>query len=522
MTTFPFELNRRRLLGGLAVGAAGLALSHRAFAQAEVDGSRLRVRLYADISNLDPAFWTSASDALVIECLFAFATQFETGTKSFDTVPLAFKRVEQIDDTHVEFELHEGIVYSGDYGEMTAEDAKFSWERIADPETKSPYADDWAQLDHVEVTGRYTGTIVLKAPFAPLFTSTLPGVSGVILPRAAIEAAGGRFSTEPPVYSGPYRIREWQPRTRLVLERNPDFTLYDVEFEEIELIPIEDPKTAELGFEAGDLDHAQTSISSIGRYESAPPRDAAFEQFTGLNYYWLGMNEENETLTDQRVRRAIQHGISREAVVEAAYLGSAQPSAGIIAPGLVGHREENLYDYDPQRAIELLAEAGVSGLNVSLAIQQTTEDLATAQVIQALLAEIGVTVRIDQYESGTYWSLGVEADGDQWQDLQLFLFSFTMQPDPSWATVWFTPEQVGVWNWQRFNNEEFGRLHREASAEMDPDRRAPIYVRMQEIMEESGDFVFLTFEPVATLTAPGIHAAMRPDGTPILSRFGRG
>ncbi|WP_283180021.1 ABC transporter substrate-binding protein [Gemmobacter sp. 24YEA27] len=325
------------IASSLALGAAGLALrGHPALAQVSTEGGRLRARLYADISNLDPAFWTSGSDALVMECIFAFAMQFETGTNEFNALPLALKALNVIDDTHIGFELYEGILYSGEYGEMTAEDAKFSWERIADPAVQSPYAADWAQLDHVEVTGRYSGTILLKSPFAPLFTTTLPATSGIILPKAAIEAAGGQFSTEPPVTSGPYRIREWQPRTRLVLEKNPDFTLFDVAFDELVLIPIEDPKTAELGFEAGDLDHAQTSISSIPRFAAVAPNGGRFDEFTALNYYWLGMNEANADLTDQKVRRAIQHGIDRDAVVEAAYLGLPRPPPGSSRRALRG------------------------------------------------------------------------------------------------------------------------------------------------------------------------------------------
>jgi peptide/nickel transport system substrate-binding protein len=58
---------------------------------------------------------------------------------------------------------------------MTAEDVKFSYERMADPAQQSEYADDMAQLDHVEVTDKYSGVIVLKEPFAPLWTSSLPG-----------------------------------------------------------------------------------------------------------------------------------------------------------------------------------------------------------------------------------------------------------------------------------------------------------------------------------------------------------
>jgi len=245
MTRVLNTLSRRRFLQSSLVAGAGAGLAtgmfgHSAFAATSAQGGTLRGQLFADISNLDPAYWTSASDSLVMACLFVPAFQFDPHSDAFTPKPLAFKSYEIVDDTHVAFELNQGIMYSGDYGEMTAKDVKFSFERIGDPSNDSPYQGDWAQLDHVEVTGKYTGTIVLKAPFAPLFTSTLPTPSGMILPEAAFKAVGGKFTTEPPVTSGPYRIKEWTPRTRLVLEKNPDFTLYEPTFDILDLTPIED------------------------------------------------------------------------------------------------------------------------------------------------------------------------------------------------------------------------------------------------------------------------------------------
>ena len=68
------------------------------------------------------------------------------------------------------------------------------------------------------------------------------------------------------------------------------------------------------------------------------------------------------------------------------------------------------------------------------------------------------TCEIKQNDSGTFWTLGSK-DGDYWNKLQLVLSRFSMKPDPSWATAWFIPEQIGVWNWERFNSSEFGELH---------------------------------------------------------------
>lgn len=518
-----WKLGRRQFLGqgaafGTLIGLGGLHSA--AVAQASAANGILTARIYADIANLDPAFWTSAVDALVMRAIYAPALEYKVGINEFETRPNAFESYEIVDDRTISFRIRPGMTYDGDYGEMTAQDAKFSFERIADPDLKSPYIDDWAALDHVEVIDTHSGIIHLKKPFAPLLTTTLPGMSGVILPQAAIEDAGGQFSVSPPCFSGPYRIREWQPRTRLILERNPAWAGDAPGYEELHLIPIEDPKTAELGFEAGDLDFTEISVSSILRYQDSPPGGASFERHEGLNYYWLGINEDNWQLEDQRLRRAIQHAVDREAVVNAAYLGGAKTAAGIVADALPGSRKQNIYDRDLDKARALMEEAGYGGgFPLTISIQQTAENLAAAQVIQANLADVGIQVQVNQYESGTFWSLGSRSDGDQWKDLQLFLMRFSMQPDPSWATMWFTPDQIGIWNWQGFDSEEFGQLHEAAQTELDTDKRSEMYIRMQDLMEESGDFVFLNFVPIGVLYGENVDAAIRPDGEPLFPVF---
>ena len=87
---------------------------------------------------------------------------------------------------------------------------------------KSPFAEDWGALDHIELKDKYSGTIVLKRPYAPLWTVTLPGESSCVLSRKAMAAVGGRFRARPPCTSGPYRIKHWEPKTQLLLERLTD------------------------------------------------------------------------------------------------------------------------------------------------------------------------------------------------------------------------------------------------------------------------------------------------------------
>ena len=510
-------ITRRRLMQGAAMAGAAAAFAPR-YSLAD-DGNTLRVRVYSDIQNLDPGFRVAEPDAEVMGCIFAPMAQFKPNVDSWEAVPLAAKTLKQLDATHVAFELNPGIIYSDGFGEMTADDVKYSFERIADPKTAADYHDDWGSLNQVVVKDKYSGIIELKEAFAPLWTSTLPTESAIILPQKAYEAAGGKFTTKPPCQCGPYRIKSWEPKTKLVLERNPDWKLYRPDFDEIEIMPIEDEKTAELGFESGDLDYTWTSISSIPRYLKDAPKGGKFVRKPSLAYVWMGMNQDNPALKDQRIRRAIQYAVDRKAVVDAAYLGAAEVATGVIAPGLPGHRDANLYTYNVEKAQQLLKEAGAENLTLTLAILNKAERLAAAQVIQANLAAVGITAEIEPHDSGTFWSLGAEKKGDSWKKLQLIIDRFSMEPDPSWATLWFTPEQIGIWNWERFNSKEFGELNKQAVGELDNAKRGEMYIKMQNLMEESGDYVFLTHEATGILYSDKIVPALRPDGTPLLAQF---
>ena len=140
-------------------------------------------------------------------------------------------------------------------------------------------------------------------------------------------------------------------------------------------------------------------------------------------------------------------------------------------------------------------------------------------MIQANLAEVGIEVQINQHDSGTFWVLGSEADGEQWKNVQLIVNRFSMQPDPSFATAWFTPEQVGVWNWERFNSPEFGELHQAAMVTTDEAERDRMYRRMQDLMEESGAYVFLTHETNGVIHRDTIVPALLPDANVVLPEF---
>ena len=221
---------------------------------------------------------------------------------------------------------------------MTADDVKFSFERIVDPSNNAINAPDMGTLSHVEVHDRYSGTIVLHSPYAALIPVGLAGPSGAIMSRKAVDSVGGRFAVQPPCCSGPYLFRDWQAQRKTVLERNPAWRGPEAAFSEIHVYAMTDDTAAEMAFEAGQLDNADISVESTGPFQKNMPPDSYMEIHPSSRNFWLGMNRSNPALRDIRVRQAIQYAIDVEAVVEAAWFGLAEPSMGAVPRGMLGCR----------------------------------------------------------------------------------------------------------------------------------------------------------------------------------------
>ncbi|MFX0540586.1 ABC transporter substrate-binding protein [Roseovarius sp. S4756] len=524
-TIHTITLGRRGFLQGAA--AAGLAagtmpLANALYAQS---GSVLRAFSYADIDKLDPGFYQNGYNVDVMNCIYSKLARYKPG-REWEIELEAAEELEQIDDTHIRFKLKPGIMFSGGYGEMTAEDVKFSFERVL--EHDSPVKGDWGPLQSVELDAddKYAGTIVLEKPFQPLWTITIPyGVGHIVSKKAVIEATGdgSDFGMEPPAFSGPYILEEWKPNQYVKMVRNPDYS-GDLKpgYDEIRIIPMDDEKVAERAYEAGDLDYTALTLSSLANYKANPPKDTTIEEYPSLYYVWVGMNLENDVLKDENLRKAIQYAINVPQIMDAAYFGEAAPSTGLIAPGLTGHREQSIVppEGNLDKAREYLEKAGgAPSQPITIDTLNATTWKTIAEVIQAQLGQIGIQVQVNVQDSGSFWTLGMESEGDRWKDMQLVINRFSMMPDPFYATSWFTTEQVGIWNWERFSNPEFDKLHEAALSEQDTAKRAEMYRQMQDMMEESGAYRFLTHEGSPVMFRDDVEPALRPDARPLYLGF---
>ena len=163
-------LDRRRFV--LLAGALGAGAALRPWRASGQGQNVLRVRSYSDLQVLDPLDRLAQPEGDIMDAIFSNLVKAKPG-ETWAWQLDAAESIEQVDDAHIDFTLRQGIQFTGGFGELTAEDVKYSFERIADPKNESPYRDDWAVLDRVEVKDPYNGTIVLKEPFAPLWTISL-------------------------------------------------------------------------------------------------------------------------------------------------------------------------------------------------------------------------------------------------------------------------------------------------------------------------------------------------------------
>lgn len=503
-------LNRRQMLKTLTAATAGVVGASLLGSKASfaIEGKTLKIRNDGDIRNLDPATRGGWYDETVMFAIYSGLVQFKAGDEWGWQLDGAAS-IDDKDPLAISFKLVPGLTWTNGFGEVTSEDVKYSYERFADPKVNAVYASDWAALDKVEITDKYSGVIRLKKPFAPLFTSTLPHASGLIVCKAAVEAAGGVIGTDPLATSGPYVLSKWLPKERITLTRNENFPGPKPYFDEIQLYPIDDKIAAETAFDAGDLDVTQIAISSIEQRKTGA---ADVTVKPALAYTWMGMNVENPKLADVRVRRAIQRAINVPEVIDATFGGAVAPAFGIIPPPLLGSRDKLLYPHDQEAAKALLKEAGVENLAIKVEFGTDSDLLVAAQVMQAQLAEVGITLEVRQMDGATLTAQQQDKAGGTWKDIELFFITFTTAPDPSWVTEWFKCDQVGVWNFQRTCDAGWDEQNAKASEEPDAAKRAEMYIDLQNKLEETGAYVFLYHGVNAWLSPKELKGAWTPDG----------
>lgn len=475
----------------------------------------LRMAVPSDPTYVDPAYWGNGMDQFLIDNLFPRLGKPVAGDEWKFELDAA-KSMDFSDPQNIKFELKPGILWSNGYGELTAEDVKYSFERHKNPELESALLNDYETITEVEVTGKYTGIIHYAWEAAPFWVTTLTYTNGAIISKKALEEAGGYFAAQPTTSAGPYKVKEVSAGERYVLERDPNWIGDAAHFDEIVMIPINDENAAEIAFAAGEIDFTLTTFGNKSALQNNLPEGGVIKDLSTINPYWLGMNMEDPALTDIRVRKAIQLAIDVPAILEATDGPGTKQATGLAAQGMIGYRDELPIKRDVEKAKKLIQEAGAEGTTLKLSYAGFAIRMTAGQIIQSNLAEIGINVELDQQNDATFWDVTVNKP----ENMQLSLKEWTGNPDLLYTFQYYTDEMKGEWNWEYFSDTRFSELRDAAWVESDEAKRGEMYKEMQTIMEDSGAFLFINNPPALALYNNKIKPGMLPDGRPIFGAFG--
>ena len=493
---------RQALLGTAALFGAP------AYAQQGGPRSTIAIRIDREPEVIDPAFRSGLQDGNIVR---AIHQRLYTTMPDGSLAPDAASDLRQTSPTTLEFTLKPGQMFTDGFGEMTAEDVKFSYERFAVAPVggkESPYKGEWANLKSVEVTGKYTGRIVMERPRAGLNTIAIGDVAGSIVCRAAVLQRGPEHNTAP-VGSGPMMLTKFERQRGVTLRRNPAYAGTPAHFEQIDIRTVQDVRTTDLALRSGELDFALLPPQAADQLKNAT--NVTVTQQPGIANIWVGMNVEKKPFNDVRVRRAFRLALDVDQMLLAGFNGRAPRANALVMPQVVGHwPEAPVLKRDVKEARRLLAEAGLpQGFRTRMTVQNQPAYQTMALVARANLAEAGITLEIDAQDSGAFFSAG---KGEAGRQLDTVMIRFNGKLDPNFLAQWFTTDQIGVWNWQRWSDQAFDRLLDQASAELDTARRAQLIIQAQQRMEESQAFVWLTYDVSVFAHRTWLKPALLPTG----------
>jgi len=381
-------------------------------------------------------------------------------TEDLVEVPDLVSEWRAISDTLFEFTIHEGIIFHNGE-EMTAEDV------VASFEFQRQFPEGAAQRTAVqsgEVTGRYTFTLYTGVPNA-LLLAELTHHANFIFPQSLIES--GNDFNENPIGSGPFVFHDWQFGNFLTFNRFDNYFDTDrtarIEYVQWRIIPEGASRT--IGLETGEIDFV-THVPSPDIPRLQDNDNVTVNIIPGTRLFYMLFNHTLPQFQDVYVRQVIDMAIDRDAIVSAAFNGWGEPLIQQFPPDFWGTSAEGTRGFDPDGARALMAAHGIDPSTIGfemIAIQE--EQRRTAEIVQANLADIGITTTVSQIDLAAWFGQTNAAT----HEVALSTFTTTNLLQFLRSTV--HSASIGAMNWSHFVSSEFDELIDHAMATIDEDER---------------------------------------------------
>jgi peptide/nickel transport system substrate-binding protein len=396
------------------------------------------------------------------------------------------------------FHLFDNVKWH-DGAPFTAEDVKFTYESMMDPDVNSPFASNLEKVSSIEAVDDLTLKITLDSAFSPFLTQ-LADMS--IMPKHLLEEVAD-FQTADfqrnPVGTGPFVFQEWQTGAFIRFAANPDYLRGKPAIDEVVFKIVPDPDVLSLQLETGEVDAIEGASPAAAKRLEANA-DVKLLEHTSTRLRFLSTSYLSPLFQDKLVRQAVAHAIDRQGIIDTILEGYGvlcrtdyPPSSWVYNP------DAKLYEYDVEKAKALLAEAGwepgADGVLekdgepfefVTLLKAGDTQLEQTATVIRDNLKDVGISMEMVPLEAPV---LRQEHMGKH--DFDAFLWGRGVFFDPDYYVTWSTWAIDGAYNFVSYTNPELDALLEKGRETLDPEERKNIYWQVQEILAEEQPIIFL-------------------------------
>lgn len=441
----------------------------------------LTVALPDDLEGMDPYGHSTAN--IYARFMHIYDTLVWRDPASGEWQPYVAESWSNPDENTWEFKLRQDVKFE-DGTPLTAEDVAYSFQwSVDDPNSKQ--ADVLSNVDKIEATDKYTFTLHTKSPDAAMISRL---DNAVIVSKAYYEKLGPDEASKKPMGSGPYRFKEWIPGERMVIEKKPSYWgPFKPVWDEVVFRPIPEAAARVTALQNGEVDVAtMLPPQFVDQLNSSD--NTRVEPVRGLRMMFIGLNPIIEPLKNVKVRQAIQYAIDRSAITDGVLQGHAFPLDGPLAPGMYSY-DENLepkYDYDPQKAKQMLADAGYpDGFDVDFytPVDHYVKDKDVSTAIVQMLGEIGIRATLKTPEWATF--------SDEYGEgiYPMYLIGRGSVTDPAeYLHQYF---ETGVTKRLLFSDPALDKLLQDSDKQFDREKRKGLLHQAQELLMKDSPAVFI-------------------------------
>ncbi|OGP88885.1 MAG: hypothetical protein A2156_02490 [Deltaproteobacteria bacterium RBG_16_48_10] len=463
--------------------------------------NQLVISSIGDASFLNPILAQDSASSEINSFVFNGLIKYDRNLQHFVGELAESWEIKEGPEPEITFFLRRGVFWH-DGTAFTAEDVKFTYDKIMDEKTNTVRRSDYELVKKAEVLDPHTFKVTYSQPFSPGLGTWGMGV----IPKHLLEK--GDINTSPfnrkPVGTGPFRFVEWETDEKIVVEANPKYFHGRPYLDRILYRIIPDSSLSEMELLTRGIDYYGVSPFQYRRMKETPFLNVYSQP--SLGYTYIGYNLQNPLFQDKRVRQALTSSINREEIVQYVLYGLGTVANGPFPPQMwYCNPHVKPLPYDPAKARQLLAEAGWRDTDgdgildkegkpfrfklITNSGNDTRRDVGV--LAQRAFKELGIDVKLELYE----WSVFLKNFINP-KAFDACILGWGLSPDPDDYQIWHSSQIEKGFNFVSYRNPEVDRLWEEGRREYDVEKRKVIYWRINELMAEDQPYTFL-FVPLA-------------------------